>query len=63
MTARSVVDGVLPLRPGVPLGQATYFHRARRRFGGEHEFVVYPREGHVIRERRHQIDVLERTRA
>ncbi|MEV5896197.1 alpha/beta hydrolase family protein [Nonomuraea fuscirosea] len=47
----------------VPLGQATYFHRALRRFGGEHEFVVYPREGHVIQERRHQIDVLERTRA
>ncbi|MFG1973024.1 S9 family peptidase [Nonomuraea fuscirosea] len=47
----------------VPLGQATYFHRALRRFGGEHEFVVFPREGHVIQERRHQIDVLERTRA
>ncbi|MEV4070223.1 prolyl oligopeptidase family serine peptidase [Nonomuraea fuscirosea] len=63
VTARSVVDGVLPLRPGLPLGQATYFHRALRRFGGEHEFVVFPREGHVIQERRHQIDVLERTRA
>lgn len=47
----------------VPVGQATYFHRALRRFGVEHEFVVYPREGHSILERTHQIDVLRRTRA
>lgn len=47
----------------VPVGQATYFHRALRRFGVEHEFVVYPREGHAIRERGHQLDVLRRTRA
>jgi dipeptidyl aminopeptidase/acylaminoacyl peptidase len=47
----------------VPLGQATYFHRALCRFGVEHEFVVYPREGHGIVERHHQLDVLRRTRA
>lgn len=47
----------------VPLSQATYFHRALRWFGVEHEFVVYPREGHPILERAHQLDVLERTRA
>ncbi|GIH15229.1 S9 family peptidase [Rugosimonospora africana] len=47
----------------VPLGQAVYFHRALRHFGVEHEFVVYPREGHSIRERNHQLDVLRRTRA
>ncbi|GAA2409362.1 hypothetical protein GCM10010404_79140 [Nonomuraea africana] len=47
----------------VPVGQATYFHRALRRFGVEHEFVVYPREGHSILERNHQLDVLRRTRA
>ena len=47
----------------VPIGQATYFHRALSRFGIEHEFVVYPREGHSIRERNHQIDLLRRTRA
>ncbi|MFC7585833.1 alpha/beta hydrolase family protein [Nonomuraea antimicrobica] len=47
----------------VPVGQATYFHRALRRFGIEHEFVVYPREGHAIQRRDHQLDVLERTRA
>ncbi|OUC90879.1 S9 family peptidase [Streptosporangium minutum] len=47
----------------VPLSQATYFHRALRWFGVEHEFVVYPREGHPILERDHQLDMLERTRA
>jgi dipeptidyl aminopeptidase/acylaminoacyl peptidase len=47
----------------VPLGQAVYFHRALRHFGVEHEFVIYPREGHSIRERNHQLDVLRRTRA
>ena len=47
----------------VPLGQSVYFHRALRHFGVEHEFVIYPREGHSIRERNHQLDVLRRTRA
>jgi dipeptidyl aminopeptidase/acylaminoacyl peptidase len=47
----------------VPLGQAVYFHRALRHFGVEHEFVIYPREGHSFRERAHQLDVLRRTRA
>ncbi|MEU7754392.1 prolyl oligopeptidase family serine peptidase [Micromonospora sp. NPDC049171] len=47
----------------VPLGQAVYLHRALRHFDVEHEFVVYPREGHSIRERQHQLDVLRRTRA
>ncbi|SNY45305.1 S9 family peptidase [Paractinoplanes atraurantiacus] len=49
--------------PNVPLGQAVYLHRALRHFGVEHEFVIYPREGHAIRERRHQLDVLHRSRA
>jgi dipeptidyl aminopeptidase/acylaminoacyl peptidase len=47
----------------VPLGQAQYFHSALRHFGVEHEFVVYPREGHGLRERAHQIDVLRRVKA
>ncbi|WP_433554514.1 prolyl oligopeptidase family serine peptidase [Micromonospora zamorensis] len=47
----------------VPLGQAVYLHRALRHFDVEHEFVIYPREGHSIRERNHQLDVLRRTRA
>lgn len=46
----------------VPLGQAEYFHRALRRFGVEHEYVVYPRENHSFRERNHQLDLLRRTR-
>jgi dipeptidyl aminopeptidase/acylaminoacyl peptidase len=46
----------------VPLAQAEYLHRALRHYGVEHEFVVYPREGHAIRERRHQVDLLRRTR-
>ena len=29
--------------------QAEFFHRALRRFGVEHEYVVYPRENHSIR--------------
>ncbi|MEW2427467.1 prolyl oligopeptidase family serine peptidase [Micromonospora sp. NPDC047644] len=47
----------------VPLGQAVYLQRALRHFDVEHEFVIYPREGHSIRERHHQLDVLRRTRA
>ena len=47
----------------VPVGQATYFHRALCRFGVEHELVLYPRDGHSIMERNHQIDLLRRTRA
>jgi dipeptidyl aminopeptidase/acylaminoacyl peptidase len=47
----------------VPFGQALHFHRALRHFGVEHELVVYPREGHWLRERGHQLDVLRRIRA
>ncbi len=47
----------------VPVGQAIYFHRALSYFGVEHELVLYPREGHPIRERNHQIDLLTRARA
>jgi len=47
----------------VPLAQAIYFHRALSHYGAEHELVVYPREGHGLRERTHQRDLLLRTRA
>ncbi|WP_194927720.1 S9 family peptidase [Catenulispora pinisilvae] len=47
----------------VPLSQAIHFHRALRHFGAEHELVVYPREGHWLLERTHQLDVLRRIRA
>ncbi|MFB9905369.1 S9 family peptidase [Allokutzneria oryzae] len=50
------------LDSNVPLAQGEYFHRALRHFGVEHEYVVYPREGHSIAERAHQLDVLRRSR-
>ncbi|MEV6824638.1 S9 family peptidase [Amycolatopsis sp. NPDC051102] len=44
----------------VPLSQAELLHHA---LGDRpHEFVVYPREGHSLRERGHQIDFLHRMR-
>ncbi|MEV4053134.1 S9 family peptidase [Amycolatopsis sp. NPDC049688] len=45
----------------VPLSQAELLHHALG--DREHEFVVYPREGHSLRERGHQLDFLHRTRA
>jgi dienelactone hydrolase len=47
----------------VPVGQAIYFHRALRWFGAEHELVIYPREGHRLVERNHQLDLLWRMRS
>ncbi|WP_211767819.1 S9 family peptidase [Kutzneria sp. CA-103260] len=46
----------------VPVAQSEYFHRALRYYGVEHEFVVYPREGHSFREREHQVDLHHRVR-
>ena len=46
----------------VPVGQAVYLHRALRHFGVEHEFVVYPGEGHGLEIRANQVDLLDRTR-
>ncbi|MDQ7804495.1 prolyl oligopeptidase family serine peptidase [Amycolatopsis sp. A133] len=45
----------------VPLSQAELLHHALG--DREHEFVIYPREGHSLRERGHQLDFLHRTRA
>src|SRR5579884_629005 len=47
----------------VPLTQAIGFHRALREYGVPTELVVYPREGHPIRERMHQLDLLRRVRS
>jgi dipeptidyl aminopeptidase/acylaminoacyl peptidase len=47
----------------VPVSQAIYFHRALSWYGAEHELVIYPREGHGLVERNHQLDLLGRTRA
>jgi dipeptidyl aminopeptidase/acylaminoacyl peptidase len=43
-----------------PIGQCYQFHRGLRRYGVDTEFVEYPREGHGIREEKHQIDMLNR---
>jgi dipeptidyl aminopeptidase/acylaminoacyl peptidase len=44
----------------VPTGQAVEFYQALRDLGKEVTFILYPREGHGIREPRHQIDRLQR---
>jgi dienelactone hydrolase len=46
----------------VPVGQAVYFYRALRHYSAPAELVIYPGEGHSIRGRQHQEDVLERSR-
>jgi dipeptidyl aminopeptidase/acylaminoacyl peptidase len=46
--------------PICPLGQAHEMWRALKELGVTTELVVYPREGHGIREREHARDVLER---
>jgi dipeptidyl aminopeptidase/acylaminoacyl peptidase len=45
-----------------PLPQATEFYNALVEAGCEVELVVYPREGHGMTERDHQLDVWNRTR-
>jgi dipeptidyl aminopeptidase/acylaminoacyl peptidase len=47
----------------IPLGQALGFYRALKENGVETEFVIYPREPHIILERAHQIDLLFRVRS
>lgn len=43
-----------------PIGQVQQFYRGLKRYHVESELVVYPREGHGIREEKHQLDVLDR---
>lgn len=44
-----------------PLGQSEEFYRALRHYGVRTELVVYPREGHELKERAHRLDWLNRT--
>jgi len=46
--------------PRVPPGQAKELYRALRHAGAPTELVMYPREGHGLRERAHQIDFANR---
>ena len=43
-----------------PIGQCQQFHRGLKRYEEETQLVLYPREGHGIREEKHQLDVLNR---
>jgi dipeptidyl aminopeptidase/acylaminoacyl peptidase len=43
-----------------PIGQCQQFYRGLKRHDVETELVIYPREGHRIREEKHQIDLLQR---
>jgi dipeptidyl aminopeptidase/acylaminoacyl peptidase len=44
----------------VNMFQSVEMHVALRELGKEHQFVTYPREPHGIREKKHQIDLIER---
>ncbi|MBI3741869.1 MAG: prolyl oligopeptidase family serine peptidase, partial [Chloroflexi bacterium] len=46
--------------PYVPVGQAYEFFRALKDLNVETELVVYPREGHGILEKNHQLDLTRR---
>lgn len=46
----------------VPLPNALAFHRACIHYGVPCELAIYPREGHMISERLHQIDMIKRIR-
>ncbi len=43
-----------------PIGQCQQFYRGLKRYEVATELVIYPREGHEIREEKHQIDLLHR---
>lgn len=57
-TATLVVHGESDTR--VPPGQAMELYRGLRHFGGTTEIALYPREGHGLSERAHQLDFAER---
>ena len=48
---------------GVPIGQAYELYTALKDLGVETKMVVYPREGHTIREYQHRLDVQRRALA
>jgi len=43
-----------------PIGQSQQFYRALKHYGVETDLVLYPREGHGLREEKHLIDRLNR---
>ena len=43
-----------------PKGQSEALYRALKRYGVETELVIYPREGHGLKEEKHLVDRLNR---
>jgi len=43
-----------------PIGQSQQFYRGLKRYGVASDFVLYPREGHGIREEKHMLDMYRR---
>ncbi len=43
-----------------PIGQSQQLYRGLKHYGVESDFVVYPREGHGIREEKHMLDMYRR---
>jgi dipeptidyl aminopeptidase/acylaminoacyl peptidase len=43
-----------------PIGQNKQFYRGLKRYGVDTQLVIYPREGHGIRENKHEADMLYR---
>jgi dipeptidyl aminopeptidase/acylaminoacyl peptidase len=43
-----------------PIGQSQQFYRGLKRYGIESDLVLYPREGHGLREEKHLVDRLTR---
>jgi dipeptidyl aminopeptidase/acylaminoacyl peptidase len=58
-TPTLIMHGEKDLR--VPIGQGEELYTALRLLGRDVEFVRYPREGHGLREREHQLDMCERS--
>ena len=57
-TATLVVHGMADTR--VPVGQSTELYRGLKHLGVPTQLVMYPREGHGIRENVHGLDFIER---
>jgi dipeptidyl aminopeptidase/acylaminoacyl peptidase len=43
-----------------PVGQSLALYRALKHYGVESELIIYPGEGHLPHQERHQIDILQR---
>jgi dipeptidyl aminopeptidase/acylaminoacyl peptidase len=43
-----------------PIGQSQQCYRALKRYGAISDLVLYPREGHGMREEKHQLDIFRR---